>query len=51
MLDYTSTPENFKTLANCRSEVCKALLANPAVVMPSPSSLPPSCRSWLPAMK
>ncbi|KAI3419278.1 Pyridoxal phosphate homeostasis protein (PLP homeostasis protein) [Psidium guajava] len=24
-LDYTSTPENFKTLANCRSEVCKAL--------------------------
>ncbi|KAA8515534.1 hypothetical protein F0562_018855 [Nyssa sinensis] len=25
MLDYTSTPENFKTLANCRSEVCKAL--------------------------
>lgn len=25
MLDYTSTPENFKTLANCRAEVCKAL--------------------------
>ncbi|KAF3451752.1 hypothetical protein FNV43_RR07848 [Rhamnella rubrinervis] len=25
MLDYTSTPENFKTLAECRSEVCKAL--------------------------
>ncbi|CAA7410403.1 unnamed protein product [Spirodela intermedia] len=25
MLDYTSTPENFKTLANCRLEVCKAL--------------------------
>ncbi|XVF26081.1 hypothetical protein REPUB_Repub13aG0269300 [Reevesia pubescens] len=25
MLDYTSTPENFKTLANCRSEVCKVL--------------------------
>ncbi|CAA3015639.1 Hypothetical predicted protein [Olea europaea subsp. europaea] len=25
MLDYTSTPENFKTLAQCRSEVCKAL--------------------------
>ncbi|XWS12870.1 hypothetical protein CRYUN_Cryun37aG0127600 [Craigia yunnanensis] len=25
MLDYTSTPENFKTLANCRSEICKAL--------------------------
>lgn len=25
MLDYTSTPENFKALANCRSEVCKAL--------------------------
>ncbi|KAK8496679.1 hypothetical protein V6N12_063939 [Hibiscus sabdariffa] len=25
MPDYTSTPENFKTLANCRSEVCKAL--------------------------
>ncbi|KAK6265005.1 hypothetical protein SCA6_020439 [Theobroma cacao] len=25
MLDYTSTPENFMTLANCRSEVCKAL--------------------------
>ncbi|BFG27439.1 hypothetical protein CerSpe_137130 [Prunus speciosa] len=25
MLDYTSTPENFKTLANCRTEVCKAL--------------------------
>ncbi|XP_022724023.1 pyridoxal phosphate homeostasis protein-like isoform X2 [Durio zibethinus] len=25
MLDYTSTAENFKTLANCRSEVCKAL--------------------------
>ncbi|XP_021725370.1 pyridoxal phosphate homeostasis protein-like [Chenopodium quinoa] len=25
MLDYTSTPENFKTLANCRSEVCRTL--------------------------
>ncbi|XP_050214743.1 uncharacterized protein LOC126665858 [Mercurialis annua] len=25
MLDYSSTPENFKTLANCRTEVCKAL--------------------------
>ncbi|KAL8136845.1 hypothetical protein V2J09_002846 [Rumex salicifolius] len=25
MLDYTSTPENFKTLASCRTEVCKAL--------------------------
>ncbi|KAJ9689671.1 hypothetical protein PVL29_012384 [Vitis rotundifolia] len=25
MPDYTSTPENFKTLANCRSEVCKSL--------------------------
>ncbi|KAL8462684.1 hypothetical protein ACS0TY_033635 [Phlomoides rotata] len=25
MPDYTSTPENFKTLGNCRSEVCKAL--------------------------
>ncbi|KAJ6999398.1 hypothetical protein NC653_010174 [Populus alba x Populus x berolinensis] len=26
MLDYTSTPENFKVaLANCRNEVCKAL--------------------------
>ncbi|KAL0407243.1 UNVERIFIED_CONTAM: Pyridoxal phosphate homeostasis protein [Sesamum latifolium] len=25
MPDYTSTPENFTTLANCRSEVCKAL--------------------------
>lgn len=25
MLDYTSTPENFKTLAKCRREVCKAL--------------------------
>ncbi|KAM1320346.1 hypothetical protein ACFX14_005399 [Malus domestica] len=25
MLDYTSTPENFKTLANCRTEVCKEL--------------------------
>lgn len=25
MLDYTSTPENFKTLSNCRTEVCKAL--------------------------
>ncbi|KAI5673007.1 hypothetical protein M9H77_13371 [Catharanthus roseus] len=25
MKDYTSTPENFKALANCRSEVCKAL--------------------------
>ncbi|KAI4298728.1 hypothetical protein L6164_032252 [Bauhinia variegata] len=25
MLDYAATPENFKTLCNCRSEVCKAL--------------------------
>ncbi|KAL5140546.1 Pyridoxal phosphate homeostasis protein [Glycine soja] len=25
MLDYSSTPENFKTLSNCRSEVCKAI--------------------------
>ncbi|KAL5715372.1 hypothetical protein ACHQM5_017201 [Ranunculus cassubicifolius] len=25
MLDYTSTPENFRTLSNCRAEVCKAL--------------------------
>ncbi|KAK9151634.1 hypothetical protein Syun_009943 [Stephania yunnanensis] len=25
MLDYTSTPENFRTLADCRTEVCKAL--------------------------
>ncbi|KAK9155623.1 hypothetical protein Sjap_003103 [Stephania japonica] len=25
MLDYTSTPENFGTLADCRTEVCKAL--------------------------
>ncbi|PSS10383.1 Proline synthase co-transcribed bacterial protein [Actinidia chinensis var. chinensis] len=25
MPDYTSTPENFKTLVNCRTEVCKAL--------------------------
>ncbi|KAL9243496.1 hypothetical protein vseg_017375 [Gypsophila vaccaria] len=25
MLDYTSTPENFKTLARCRTEVCSAL--------------------------
>ncbi|XAR65680.1 hypothetical protein NMG60_11009866 [Bertholletia excelsa] len=25
MPDYTSTPENFKTLANCRTEVCKTL--------------------------
>ncbi|KAL3851189.1 hypothetical protein ACJIZ3_013071 [Penstemon smallii] len=25
MLDYTSTPENFKVLLNCRSEVSKAL--------------------------
>ncbi|GLT72415.1 hypothetical protein SLA2020_443520 [Shorea laevis] len=25
MLDYSSTPENFKALANCRTEVCKAL--------------------------
>lgn len=25
MPDYTSTPENFKTLASCRSEVCKSL--------------------------
>lgn len=24
-VDYTSTPENFKTLLNCRREVCKAL--------------------------
>nr|XP_025626884.1 pyridoxal phosphate homeostasis protein isoform X1 [Arachis hypogaea] len=23
--DYTSTPENFKTLSNCRTEVCKPL--------------------------
>uniref|UniRef100_M1B5A7 Proline synthetase associated protein n=1 Tax=Solanum tuberosum TaxID=4113 RepID=M1B5A7_SOLTU len=23
--DYTSTPENFKTLLNCRTEVCKVL--------------------------
>ncbi|RZC46175.1 hypothetical protein C5167_039124 [Papaver somniferum] len=28
MLDYTSTPENFRTLSNCRSEVCKALGIN-----------------------
>ncbi|GLT57510.1 hypothetical protein SLA2020_304780 [Shorea laevis] len=25
MRDYTSTPENFKTLSHCRLEVCKAL--------------------------
>ncbi|PUZ64054.1 hypothetical protein GQ55_3G113300 [Panicum hallii var. hallii] len=25
MLDYSSTPENFKTLANCQKEVCKEL--------------------------
>lgn len=25
MPDYTSTPENFKTLSNCRAAVCKAL--------------------------
>ncbi|XP_024034476.1 pyridoxal phosphate homeostasis protein isoform X3 [Citrus clementina] len=25
MPDYTSTPENFRTLLNCRAEVCKAL--------------------------
>ncbi|KAK7245890.1 hypothetical protein RIF29_40744 [Crotalaria pallida] len=25
MLDYSSTPENFKLLSSCRSEVCKAL--------------------------
>ncbi|KAJ7963767.1 Pyridoxal phosphate homeostasis protein [Quillaja saponaria] len=25
MPDYTSTPENFRTLSNCREEVCKAL--------------------------
>jgi hypothetical protein len=25
MPDYSSTPENFKSLANCRMEVCKAL--------------------------
>ncbi|OWM85572.1 hypothetical protein CDL15_Pgr028995 [Punica granatum] len=25
MLDYSSTPENFMTLANCRTEICKAL--------------------------
>ncbi|CAJ1962545.1 unnamed protein product [Sphenostylis stenocarpa] len=25
MLDYSSTPENFQMLSNCRSEVCKAL--------------------------
>ncbi|KAF6173253.1 hypothetical protein GIB67_026948 [Kingdonia uniflora] len=25
MLDYSSTPENFRMLSNCRSEVCKAL--------------------------
>ncbi|XVF70726.1 hypothetical protein PTKIN_Ptkin11bG0185800 [Pterospermum kingtungense] len=25
MPDYTSTPENFRTLSNCRTEVCKAL--------------------------
>ncbi|GMI91416.1 hypothetical protein like AT4G26860 [Hibiscus trionum] len=25
MSNYTSTPENFRTLSNCRAEVCKAL--------------------------
>ncbi|XP_039061035.1 pyridoxal phosphate homeostasis protein-like isoform X1 [Hibiscus syriacus] len=25
MPDYTSTPENFRTLSNCRAKVCKAL--------------------------
>ncbi|XP_058220138.1 uncharacterized protein LOC131330532 [Rhododendron vialii] len=25
MPDYSSTPENFRTLSNCRTEVCKAL--------------------------
>ncbi|KAJ6820790.1 putative proline synthase co-transcribed bacterial-like protein [Iris pallida] len=25
MLDYSSTPENFKTLSNCRTDVCEAL--------------------------
>ncbi|KAG6523498.1 hypothetical protein ZIOFF_013358 [Zingiber officinale] len=25
MLDYTSTPENFRTLSDCRSEVCREL--------------------------
>ncbi|XP_065012127.1 uncharacterized protein LOC135641057 isoform X1 [Musa acuminata AAA Group] len=25
MLDYSSTPENFETLSNCRTEVCKEL--------------------------
>uniref|UniRef100_A0A2P2KCI3 Uncharacterized protein MANES_03G133400 n=1 Tax=Rhizophora mucronata TaxID=61149 RepID=A0A2P2KCI3_RHIMU len=25
MPDYTSTPENFKTLLNCRAKVCKEL--------------------------
>lgn len=25
MLDYTSTPENFKTLSKCKKEVCEAL--------------------------
>lgn len=25
MPDYTSTPQNFRTLSNCRTEVCKAL--------------------------
>ncbi|KAJ1441332.1 Pyridoxal phosphate homeostasis protein [Sesbania bispinosa] len=25
MLDYTSTPQNFQALSNCRTEVCKAL--------------------------
>ncbi|KAL5548445.1 hypothetical protein UlMin_003676 [Ulmus minor] len=25
MPDYTSTPENFRTLSNCKNEVCKAL--------------------------
>ncbi|XP_068658161.1 uncharacterized protein [Aristolochia californica] len=28
MLDYTSTPENFRTLATCQTEVCKALGIN-----------------------
>ncbi|XP_030453377.1 uncharacterized protein LOC115674978 isoform X1 [Syzygium oleosum] len=28
MPDYTSTPANFKTLSNCRTEVCKALGIN-----------------------
>uniref|UniRef100_A0A804NFV5 Proline synthase co-transcribed bacterial homolog protein n=1 Tax=Zea mays TaxID=4577 RepID=A0A804NFV5_MAIZE len=25
MLDYSSTPKNFKALANCREDVCKEL--------------------------